>query len=138
MTEDTAKKARNILDRLDKYRNFLKEYDKCSSKTIVVKQDWLSSLCDTLDFSHDRDFDDEVRKYVVRKISDLEKQLEEIDMSTTNLQEACRIITNELQKHGDFYNAFVASIRSAILEVPEEIWSIELAEKIVKRISGEE
>lgn len=61
-----------------------------------------------------------------------------INPSPTNLQEACRIIANELQKHGDFYDAFVASVRSSIHEAPEEMWSGELAEKIVKRISGEE
>lgn len=61
-----------------------------------------------------------------------------IDPSPRNLQEACQIITHELQKHGEFYDAFVASVSSSIHEVPEEMWSGELAEKIVKRISGEE
>lgn len=61
-----------------------------------------------------------------------------INPSTNNLQEACQIITHELQKHGEFYDAFVASVSSSIHEVPEEMWSGELAEKIVKRISGEE
>lgn len=32
-----------------------------------------------------------------------------IDPSPRNLQEACQIITNEIHKHGEFYNAFVAS-----------------------------
>lgn len=61
-----------------------------------------------------------------------------INPSLTNLLEACRIIANELQNHGDFYDAFVASVRSAIHETPDVVWSRELAEKIVKRISGEE
>lgn len=61
----------------------------------------------------------------------------EIDPSPTNLQEACTMITNELLKHGEFYNSFVASVKSAIKEAPNEVWGNELAEKIVKRISGE-
>lgn len=32
MTEKTAKKARDIIDKLEQHRMFLKEYDKCSSK----------------------------------------------------------------------------------------------------------
>lgn len=61
----------------------------------------------------------------------------EINPSPTNLQEACQIITNEINKHGEFYNAFVASVQSVITEAPEESWSNELAERIVKRIFGE-
>lgn len=134
----TAKKVRDILNRLEQCRIFLKEYDKYSRKTIVVKQTWLSNLCETLEFGDDKDFEDSVRKCVVRKILDLEKQLEEIGMSEINLQEACQIITNEIHKHGEFYNAFVASVQSVITEAPEESWSNELAERIVKRISVEE
>lgn len=62
----------------------------------------------------------------------------EIKPSPTNINEACRIVANELKKHGEFYDTFVASVRSSILEVPEDILINELAEKIVKRISGEE
>lgn len=138
MTEKTAKKARDIIDKLEQHRMFLEEYDKCSRKTIVVKQTRLSNLCETLEFGDDKDFEDSVRQYVVRKILNLEKQLEEIGMSEINLQEACRIIVHELQKHGEFYNAFISCVKSAIKEAPDEIWVYELAEKIVKRISGEE
>lgn len=62
----------------------------------------------------------------------------EINPSPTNLREACRIVAHELHKHGDFYDAFVAGVRSSIREAPKEMWSNELADKIVKRISGEE
>lgn len=62
----------------------------------------------------------------------------ELDISPNNLRSACKIIKDELLKHGDFYKAFVSSVQSAIREVPQECWSNELAEKIVKRISGEE
>lgn len=37
-----------------------------------------------------------------------------IDPSPTNLQEACLIITNELQKHGELYEAFVASVNGIL------------------------
>lgn len=60
-----------------------------------------------------------------------------IDPSPRNIQEACQIITNEIHKQGEFYNAFVASVQSVITEAPEESWSNELAERIVKRIFGE-
>ena len=60
------------------------------------------------------------------------------DDTLNELQSACQIIRDELLKHRDFYNAFVSSVQSAIREMPEECWSNELAEKIVKRISGEE
>lgn len=62
----------------------------------------------------------------------------DIKENNSDLQFACQIIKDELLKHGDFYNAFVSSVQSAIREVPEECWSNELAEKIVKRTSGEE
>lgn len=62
----------------------------------------------------------------------------DIKENNSDLQTACRIIRDELLKHEDFYRAFVASVQSVIREVPEECWSIELSERIVKRISGEE
>lgn len=62
----------------------------------------------------------------------------DIKENNSDLQTACRIIRDEILKHEDFYRAFVASVQSVIREAPEECWSIELAERIVKRISGEE
>lgn len=74
-----------------------------------------------------------------------------IDPSPTNLQEACRIITHELLKHGEFYSAFVGSVASILEQkqryVGDGCFCIDidgdtdykgLAEEIVKRISGEE
>lgn len=78
MTEEAANKVRSIIDKLDEYRGFLKEYDICNHKTIAVKRDFLSSLGDTLNFSYDKDFDDMIRKYMVQKIAYLEKLLEEL------------------------------------------------------------
>lgn len=62
----------------------------------------------------------------------------DIKENSSDLQTACRIIRDELLKNDNFYRAFVASVQSAIREVSEDCWSIELAERIVKRISGEE
>lgn len=58
----------------------------------------------------------------------------------SELQKACQTVAEELKKHGDFYKAFVDSVQSALREVPSdvEIWTNELAEKIVRRIAGEE
>lgn len=58
--------------------------------------------------------------------------------NNSDLQTACRIIRDELLKHEDFYKAFVISVQSVIKESPQECWTIEMAERIVKRISGEE
>lgn len=62
------------------------------------------------------------------------------DFSPENLSDACLIVSEELEKHGDFYKAFVESVLSVLKEVPDgtEIWLNELAEKIVQRIAGEE
>lgn len=67
-------------------------------------------------------------------------RVEYISHPPENLSDACLIISEELKQHGDFYKSFVESVQSAIREVPEgiELWSNELAEKIVKRIAGEE
>lgn len=62
----------------------------------------------------------------------------DIKGSNLDLQTSCRVIRDELLKHEDFYKSFVASVQSAIREAPQECWSNELAERIVKRISGEE
>ncbi|MCM1224311.1 MAG: hypothetical protein NC548_58650 [Lachnospiraceae bacterium] len=64
----------------------------------------------------------------------------QLEISPKDLQTSCNIIREELLQHGEFYKAFVKSVQSVIKELPadKEIWSNELAEKIVKRISGEE
>lgn len=62
----------------------------------------------------------------------------DIKESNSDLQAACRIIRDELLKHEDFYKSFSASVQSAIREAPRECWSNELAERIIKRISGKE
>lgn len=66
----------------------------------------------------------------------------EFSFKPLNVSEACQILSQELKKHGDFYDAFVASVRSAIEEIPSDVdvfeYEQEISEKIVKRISGEE
>ena len=62
----------------------------------------------------------------------------DIKENDSDLQTACQIIRDELLNHEDFYKAFVVSVQYAILETPSGTWSNELAERIVKRISGEE
>ena len=55
------------------------------------------------------------------------------------LQTSCAVVKSELMKHGEFYDAFVSSVKSALHEVPEvgEKES-DVAERITKRISVEE
>lgn len=54
------------------------------------------------------------------------------------VQNACKILQEELLKHGDFYKAFVASAKSGILDCPKGRKPNEMAEFIVKRLIGEE
>ena len=58
------------------------------------------------------------------------------------VQNACKILQEELLKHGDLYRAFSASIESSlkeqkVTELPFQPES-EIAEKILNRIIGEE
>lgn len=57
------------------------------------------------------------------------------------VQEACKILRDELLKHGDLYNGFISSIESALKEqkvtaLPFQPKS-EITENILKRITGE-
>lgn len=75
----------------------------------------------------------------------------EINPSPNNLREACRIVSNELLKHGEFYDAFVESVASVLkpreryvgdgcfcIDIDDGTDYKGLADEIVKRISGEE
>jgi len=54
------------------------------------------------------------------------------------LQTSCAVVKSELMKHGEFYDAFVASVESVIREIPEVgEKTLAIAERITKRISGE-
>ena len=54
----------------------------------------------------------------------------------SELQKACQTVNEELKKHGYFYDAFVASVKS-VLDEPDDLFSKECAEQIVNRIIGE-
>lgn len=63
------------------------------------------------------------------------------DYSPQTVKEACKILREELFKHGDLYMAFLASIESSLKEqkvtaLPFQPKS-EIAENILKRITGE-
>ena len=60
------------------------------------------------------------------------------DYSPCTVKEACKILREELLKHGDLYRAFSASIYSALKDMPEEMWIDEMPEIILNRIIGED
>lgn len=53
-------------------------------------------------------------------------------------QNACKVLREEIMKHSDLYDGFISSIQTAIEETPNLIKNRELAERILKRITGEE
>ena len=64
------------------------------------------------------------------------------DYSPHTVKEACKIIRDELLKHGNLYNGFLSSIESSLKEqkvtgLPFQPKS-DIAENIFKRIIGEE
>lgn len=70
---------------------------------------------------------------------DFEGQAEVNFLNTSfSVQNACKIIRQELMEHGDFYKAFLASIYSALKDIPEGTFIDEMPEFILKRIIGEE
>ena len=71
------------------------------------------------------------------------------DYSPQTVKEACKILREELFKHGDLYMAFLASILSVLkenfryigdgeTEIVAEYGENQLAEEILKRIIGED
>lgn len=54
------------------------------------------------------------------------------------VQEAVIVLRNELLKHGDLYDGFLASVVSAIKDSEDGILVYDLAEHILKRIVGDE
>ena len=59
-------------------------------------------------------------------------------MKNDEVQNACKILRDELLKHGDLYKAFSASIYSALKDMPDGTWIDEMPEIILKRIIGED
>ena len=60
------------------------------------------------------------------------------DYSPQTAKEACKILREELLKHGDLYREFSASIYSALKEMTEDTFIDEMPEIILKRIIGED
>lgn len=54
------------------------------------------------------------------------------------IQNACEVVREELLEHGDLYNGFKASVVSALYELPCSEDIPDLADRILKRIIGEE
>ena len=54
------------------------------------------------------------------------------------VQNACKILREELLKHGDLYRAFSASIYSALKDISEDTDIDEMPEIILSRIIGED
>lgn len=66
-------------------------------------------------------------------------RMNDIGFKEQILQTSCEVIKSELMKHEEFYDAFVASVESVIHEIPEVgEKTLAIAERITKRISGEE
>ena len=57
--------------------------------------------------------------------------------SPCRLSEACKILLEELQKHGELYDGFKASITSAIKDTPNYTPIEKVAERILNRMIGE-
>lgn len=57
--------------------------------------------------------------------------------SPCKLSEACKILLEELQKHGELYDGFKASITSAIKDSPNYTPTEKVAERILNRMIGE-
>ena len=66
-------------------------------------------------------------------------RMNDIGFKEQIIQTSCEVIKSELMKHEEFYDAFVASVESVIREIPEVGENAsDIAERITKRISGEE
>ena len=59
------------------------------------------------------------------------------DYSPQTVKEACKILREELLKHGDLYRAFSASIYSALKDISEDTEIDKMPEIILNRIIGE-
>lgn len=64
------------------------------------------------------------------------------DYSPYTVKEACKILRDELLKHGDLYNGFISSIESALKEQKATALPFQperdIADKILQRIIGED
>lgn len=122
--EELIKAGKSV--RIDKTRCFVNNVEI----PIVISADFHASVDEVPEF-----------KFKVVGRPDIETfGMVTFDFSPENLSDGCLIVSEELKKHKDFYKAFVVSVQTALKEIPAnvEIWTNELAEKIVRRIAGEE
>lgn len=103
----------------------------------------------SIDFEVGVDFPPEVNVEIVGGI-DFEGIADiHFDYSPYTVKESCKILRDELMKHGDLYNGFVSSILSVLkensryigdgeTEIVAEYGENQLAEEILKRIIGED
>lgn len=59
-------------------------------------------------------------------------------MEQITIQQAVTVVRNELLKHGDLYNGFLASISSTLKEIPTGMGLYDVVEKILDGLIGEE
>ena len=60
------------------------------------------------------------------------------DYSPYTVKESCKILRDELMKHGDLHRAFSSSIYSALHDLKECSWVDEVADIILDRLIGDE
>ena len=91
----------------------------------------------TIDFCVDVDSAPEVNVEIVGGI-DFEGQAE-VNFSNDpfTVKNACKILLEELKKHGELYDGFKASIISAINDAPNYMPTEKVAERILNRMIGE-
>lgn len=91
----------------------------------------------TIDFCVGVDSAPEVNVEIVGGI-DFEGQAEVNFLNDPfTVKKACKILLEELQKHGELYDGFKASIISAINDVPNYTPTEKVAERILNRMIGE-
>ena len=91
----------------------------------------------TIDFCVDVDSAPEVNVEIVGGI-DFEGQAEVNFLNDPfTVKNACKILLEELQKHGELYDGFKASIISAIKDAPNYTPTEKVAERILNRMIGE-
>lgn len=59
-------------------------------------------------------------------------------MEQMTIQQAVTVVRDELLKHGDLYDGFLASINGTLKEIPTGMGLHDVAEKILDRLIGEE
>lgn len=93
-------------------------------------------FCKSIDMECDMDKKEDIIKFVTDE-EIIYSAMHRCDLSQY-IKISCIILRDELLKHEDLYRAFLASIYSALNDIPEGAWIDEMPEIILKRIIGEE